>query len=29
MDYYDESAARTAIDCARRILEWLDVKAAD
>jgi HEPN domain-containing protein len=29
MDYYDETAARTSIDCARRILEWLDVKAAD
>jgi len=29
MDYYDETAGRAAIDCARRVLDWLDAQAAD
>jgi HEPN domain-containing protein len=28
LDYFDEAAAQASVECARRILEWLDVKTA-
>ena len=29
MDYYDQPTAQASIDCAARILDWLDARAAD